>query len=54
MIRVLHFQYEKPWQADHPKAERLAPLIDLWRAYHTGEGIPADISTLPGPDATRA
>ncbi len=49
MIRILHFQYEKPWQADHPKAGRLQPLIDLWRAFHAGEGIPADISGLPGP-----
>lgn len=40
MIRVLHFQYEKPWQQDHPKAEKLQPLIDLWRAFYTGEGIP--------------
>ncbi|WP_424932958.1 glycosyltransferase [Amaricoccus macauensis] len=49
MIRVLHFQYEKPWQEDHPKAEKLQPLIDLWRAFYTGKGIPADISALPGP-----
>jgi alpha-N-acetylglucosamine transferase len=49
MIRVLHFQYEKPWQADHPKAVRLAPLIELWRAFHSGQGIPDDISALPGP-----
>lgn len=49
-IRVLHYQYEKPWQP-HAKAERLRPLIDLWRAYLTGEGIPADLSALPGPKA---
>jgi len=46
-IRVLHFQYEKPWQ-DHAKADKLRPLIDLWRAYERGEGIP-DPATLPGP-----
>jgi alpha-N-acetylglucosamine transferase len=51
MIRILHFQYEKPWQADHPKADRLAPLIDLWRAYHSGEDIPADLAALPAPAA---
>ncbi|MGQ2908404.1 MAG: glycosyltransferase [Aliihoeflea sp.] len=47
-LRVIHFQYEKPWEADHPKAERLRPLIDLWRAYLTGENIP-DIDTLANP-----
>ncbi|PZQ47139.1 MAG: glycosyl transferase [Rhodovulum sulfidophilum] len=49
-VRVLHYQYEKPW-AEHAKAERLRPLIDLWRAYLTGENIPADIAALPGPAA---
>nr|WP_237402155.1 glycosyltransferase [Rhodovulum sulfidophilum] len=48
-IRVLHFQYEKPWQ-DHAKAERLKPLIDLWRAHAEGAAIP-DTTTLPGPPA---
>ncbi|GAA0301304.1 glycosyltransferase [Rhodovulum strictum] len=46
-IRVLHFQYEKPWQ-DHAKADRLRPLIELWRAYERGADIP-DPATLPGP-----
>jgi alpha-N-acetylglucosamine transferase len=47
-VRVIHFQYEKPWEADHPKAGRLRPLIDLWHAYLTGENIP-DIDTLANP-----
>lgn len=47
-IRVLHYQYEKPWEVDHPKAERLRPLIELWRAYRSGEGIP-DLSNLSNP-----
>lgn len=47
-IHVLHYQYEKPWEPDHPKADRLAPLIALWRAYRSGEGIP-DIASLPSP-----
>ncbi|MCO6386740.1 glycosyltransferase [Aliihoeflea sp. 40Bstr573] len=47
-VRVIHFQYEKPWEADHPKADRLRPLIDLWRAYLTGENIP-DIDALANP-----
>ena len=47
-IHVLHFQYEKPWQADHPKVAQLAPLIDLWRAY-AGDGPVPDAATLPPP-----
>lgn len=46
-IRVLHFQYEKPWQ-DHAKADRLRPLIDLWRAY-AGDGPVPDLAALPNP-----
>ncbi len=52
-IRVLHFQYEKPWQADNPKAEHLQPLIDLWQAYYTGKGIPDNIGALPGPSGLK-
>lgn len=47
-IGVLHYQYEKPWETDHPKADRLRPLIDLWHAYFTGEAIP-DIAALANP-----
>ncbi|POF31515.1 glycosyltransferase [Roseibium marinum] len=50
-IHVLHYQYEKPWQAGHEKAERLRLLIDLWQAYASGDGIPDDLSGLPGPEA---
>lgn len=46
-VRVLHFQYEKPWQ-EHAKADRLRPLIDLWRAY-AGDGPIPDLSSLPPP-----
>lgn len=46
-IRILHYQYEKPWADPHPKADRLAPLIDLWRRYAAGEA--PDLSALPGP-----
>jgi len=48
-IHVLHYQYEKPWQADHPKVAQLAPLIELWRAFYTGNGIPNDVAALPNP-----
>lgn len=47
-VAILHYQYEKPWETEHPKAEKLRPLIDLWHAFHSGESIP-DISTLPCP-----
>jgi alpha-N-acetylglucosamine transferase len=47
-VRVVHYQYEKPWEDNHPKADRLKPLIDLWHAYHSGVGIP-DIDTLANP-----
>ena len=48
-IHVLHYQYEKPWQAGHEKCDRLRPLIDLWQAFATGNGIPADTTRLAGP-----
>ena len=51
-IGVLHYQYEKPWESDHPKAAQLAPLIDLWRAYHDGRSIP-DVATLKNPADAR-
>jgi alpha-N-acetylglucosamine transferase len=46
-IRVLHYQYEKPWE-DHAKADRLRPLVDLWHAY-AGQGAVPDLSSLPAP-----
>jgi alpha-N-acetylglucosamine transferase len=49
LIRVLHFQYEKPWDPANPRADLLRPLIDLWHAYHSGEGIPDDLAALPPP-----
>ena len=47
-IRILHFQYEKPWDPENPRADQLVPLIELWRAYHDGERIP-DLAVLPAP-----
>ena len=46
-VRVIHYQYEKPWQ-DHAKAQSLRPLIDLWRVY-AGDGPVPDLSSLPLP-----
>lgn len=48
-IRILHFQYEKPWQ-DHAKAHLLRPLIDLWRAIAAGQPIP-DLAAQARPAA---
>lgn len=52
-VSVIHYQYEKPWEPDHPKADRLRPLIDLWHAYHSGEAIPG-IEGLANPSARPA
>lgn len=48
-IRILHFQYEKPWQ-DHDKVHLLRPLIDLWRAIAAGQPVP-DLSAQARPAA---
>jgi len=45
-VHVIHYQYEKPWETGHARATQLKPLIDLWRAFYTGEDIP-DLSSLP-------
>lgn len=45
-VKVIHYQYEKPWQ-EHAKAAQLRPLIDLWRAYAAGET--PDLSSLRNP-----
>lgn len=29
-VKVIHYQYEKPWEENHPKREQLQPLIDVW------------------------
>ncbi|MGO7206124.1 glycosyl transferase, partial [Rhizobium ruizarguesonis] len=39
-ISILHYQYEKPWEKDHPKAAQLQPLIDLWHSFHDGGDVP--------------
>ncbi|MFT3972636.1 MAG: glycosyltransferase [Amaricoccus sp.] len=45
LARVVHFQYEKPWDPANPKRDRLAPLIALWQAFHDDLPLPA----LPEP-----
>ncbi|QHQ35790.1 glycosyltransferase [Algicella marina] len=48
-IHILHYQYEKPWQSPHPKAQELAPLIDLWHAF-AGDGTVPEIAAMPNPE----
>jgi alpha-N-acetylglucosamine transferase len=48
-IHILHFQYEKPWQENHERADLVRPLIELWQAYATGKGIPENVSQLADP-----
>lgn len=48
-VRILHYQYEKPWDTCNPKSPHLETLIALWRAYFDGTGLPADLASLPGP-----
>jgi alpha-N-acetylglucosamine transferase len=46
-IHVIHYQYEKPWERDHPKRDLLQPLIDLWRHVLDHGALPAH---LPPPE----
>lgn len=42
-LHVLHYQYEKPWQEDHPKRALLAPLIDVWWRMYEGRQLPLEL-----------
>ena len=46
-IRLVHYQYEKPWSEDNPKRHLLQPLIDLWRRMYEGQPPPDDLPVLP-------
>lgn len=46
-IKIIHYQYEKPWQNDHGKTKELEPLIKIWHAFERGE-IP-DLAGAPNP-----
>lgn len=45
-IHVIHYQYEKPWEDNHPKRDLLAPVIDLWQHVNEHSQMP---SHLPSP-----
>jgi alpha-N-acetylglucosamine transferase len=49
-ISVLHYQYEKPWETNHPKAAKLQPLIDLWHTVYAGDDLP-DLKAMINPEA---
>ena len=42
-IRVVHYQYEKPWAADNPKRHLLGPVIDLWWRMYEGKPPPEEL-----------
>ncbi|MDQ0324193.1 alpha-N-acetylglucosamine transferase [Rhodopseudomonas julia] len=44
--KILHYQYEKPWQEDHPKRAELGPLIDLWWNVMEGRGLPESLDPI--------
>ena len=50
-LKILHYQYEKPWQPDHGRRDLLQPLIDLWHGVLEGKPVPDD---LPAPQAARS
>jgi len=39
-IKVIHYQYEKPWEADHPRRQLLAPVIEVWRHIYEHGVLP--------------
>ena len=42
-IKVVHYQFEKPWEIGHAKTEQLKPLIDLWHTVLDGNPIPSNL-----------
>lgn len=50
-IRVIHYQYEKPWEREHVKRDLLAPLIDLWWQVFEHGRLPATLPAVPAVPA---
>ncbi len=46
-IHVIHYQYEKPWEENHPKRDRLRPLIETWRHVYEHGALPPDLPSPP-------
>ena len=47
-IKVVHYQYEKPWQEHNPRRAELLPLIDLWHQMLEGAAPPSELRTPHG------
>ena len=45
-IKVVHYQYEKPWEQNHPKKAQLQPLIDLWYSVLDDKQIPKELPAI--------
>ena len=45
-VKIVHYQYEKPWEQNHPKREQLAPLIDLWHSVLEKGQIPTELPAV--------
>jgi alpha-N-acetylglucosamine transferase len=46
-IRLVHYQYEKPWSEENPKRHLLGPVIDLWWRMFEGKAPPDDLPVMP-------
>ena len=46
-IRVVHYQYEKPWSEQNPKRHLLGPVIDLWWRMFEGMAPPDNLPVAP-------
>lgn len=44
-LKILHYQYEKPWDLDHARRDELAPLIQLWHRMNEGGELPDQLPT---------
>ncbi len=49
-LKIIHFQYEKPWDLFHEKKELFKDLIELWSLFFEKGEIPTGfIENLPNP-----
>ncbi len=46
-IHIIHYQYEKPWEENHPRREVLHPLIDTWWHVLEHGQMPPDLPAPP-------
>lgn len=49
-VKLIHYQYEKPWEPEHERAALLRPLIDLWEEVYEHGTLP-DLASQPAPTA---